>query len=450
MPLKLRCFPPRHGAAVIIAFSVLLDGRSNAADGPTTVATEPAFPGAEGWAAHTPGGRGGRILRVTTLAATGAGSFLEALNAPGPRIIVFEVGGPIDLGGKTIKLTEPYVTIAGQTAPDPGVTLIRGQFLIQAHDVVLRHLRIRPGEAGHAKKSGWEVDGISTSRGAYDVIVDHCSFEWATDENLSASGQAFVGATPEEWRKHTSHRITFSNNIIAEGLSHSTHSEGEHSKGTLVMDNVTDVLIKGNLYASCSQRYPLAKGGTWVAVVNNFMYNAVGQAVGYLLPDKLWHDRVRVNGKMDLIGNVLHAGPDTPRQLALLRFAGIGDLDLHLHDNVNVDRDGQPVRLVDPHPTATGRIIEHSSPVNLPEGLPILPSSKVIESVCRNAGARPWDRDATDRRVVRTSLDGTGHLINSEGEVEGYPPATETRRAFNPAEWDLGTMTRKSGSEPAP
>ncbi len=429
----------KHRAFDVVSFLSFV----TLATAPFLSAAELAFPGAEGWAAETPGGRGGRIIRVTTLEASGPGSFLEALNARGPRIIVFEVGGPIDLGEKTIKLTEPFVTIAGQTAPNPGVTLIRGQFLIQAHDVILRHLRIRPGEAGRAKKSGWEADGISTSSGARDVIVDHCSFQWATDENLSASGQAFVGKTPEEWRKNTSHRITFSNNIIAEGLSHSTHSEGEHSKGTLVMDNVTDVLIKGNLYASCSQRYPLAKGGTWVAVVNNFMYNPAGQAVGYLLPAVLWQHRVRVNGRMDLVGNVLHHGPNTSPNLALLRFAGLGDLDLHHRDNVNLDRDGKPVRMLDPHPTATGRIIEHASPVHWPPVATVLPSSEVIESVCRNAGARPWDRDATDRRIVRTALDRTGRLIDSQQEVEGYPPAVTTRKPFVPSEWDLETMTRR-------
>ncbi len=408
---------------------------------------ELAFPGAEGWAATTPGGRGGKIIRVTTLKASGPGSLLEALNARGSRIIVFEVAGPIDLECQTIKLTEPFVTIAGQTAPEPGITLIRGQFLIQARDVIIRHVRIRPGEAGRAKKSGWEVDGISTSSGARDVIIDHCSFAWATDENLSASGSAFVGQTPEEWRQHTSHRITFSNNIIAEGLSRSTHSEGEHSKGTLVMDNVTDVLIKGNLYASCAQRYPLAKGGTWVAVVNNFMYNAVGQAVGYLHPEKLWHGRVKVNGKMDLVGNVMRGGPNTPGNLALLRFAGSGDLDLHHRDNVNLSRTGNPVRLLDPHPAATGRIIEHDQPVHWPPLVTPLPAAEVVAAVTANAGARPWNRDATDRRIVRTVLAGTSRLIDSEQEVEGYPTETAARR-FVPEEWDLRSMEPKTRVAP--
>ena len=89
-------------------------------------AEELAFPGAQGWAATTPGGRGGRILRVTTLAATGPGSLAAALQTKGPRIVVFEVGGVIDLGRSVLRVSEPDVTIAGQTAPSPGITLIRG------------------------------------------------------------------------------------------------------------------------------------------------------------------------------------------------------------------------------------------------------------------------------------------------------------------------------------
>ena len=90
----------------------------------------PAFPGAQGWAAHTPGGRGGQILRVTTLAADGPGSLRAAVETRGPRVVVFEVGGVIDLGMKELRISEPYLTIAGQTAPHPGITIIKGGLTI--------------------------------------------------------------------------------------------------------------------------------------------------------------------------------------------------------------------------------------------------------------------------------------------------------------------------------
>src|SRR5690606_7074454 len=238
-----------------------------------------AFPGALGWAAHTPGGRGGALVRVTTLAAEGPGSFREAVERPGPRIVVFEVGGVIDLGRKDIAIREPYLTIAGQTAPSPGITLIRGGLAILTHDVIVQHIRIRPGEAGAEKMSGWEVDALTTGGGAHDVIVDHCSLTWATDENLSASGPRFAGNSPEEWRTNASRRVTFSNNIVAEGLARATHSKGEHSKGTLIHDNVTDVFIVGNLYANNLERNPLFKGGARGIVANNLIYNPGTRAV---------------------------------------------------------------------------------------------------------------------------------------------------------------------------
>jgi pectate lyase len=421
-------------ALVALTFAALPDAISGA---------ELAFPGAAGWAATTPGGRGGKVLRVTTLAASGPGSFTAAVHTPGPRIIVFEVGGVIDLGARRVVITEPFLTIAGQTAPSPGITFIRQEFQVATHDVVIRHIRVRTGEAGHAKRSGWEADGLSTLAGAHDVIVDHCSFAWATDENLSVSGKAFTGATVADWRRNTSHRVTFSHNIIAEGLSRSTHTSGEHSKGTLVMDNSTAVLIAGNLYANNSQRHPLAKGGTWVAVVNNVIYNPGVQAIGYRLPDVLWHDRTFELGKLEIVGNLLRVGPDTQADLPLLLLEGIGDVEAHLADNVNLDRAGKPVRLTGVNPAATGKILARDRPVYPPPGLVALPSTQVEEFVFTQAGARPWDRDAVDERIVRETRARTGRIIDSEAEVGGYPVAAETRRPFNAAEWDLATMERR-------
>src|SRR5688572_15121070 len=109
-----------------------------------------AFPGAQGWAAQTPGGRGGRIIRVTNLNASGPGSFRAALEAEGPRMVVFEVAGVIDMGLSTWTIDQPFLTIAGQTAPSPGITLIRGGIDIRTHDVIVRHTRIRTGASGQA------------------------------------------------------------------------------------------------------------------------------------------------------------------------------------------------------------------------------------------------------------------------------------------------------------
>ena len=132
------------------------------------------------------------------------GSFAEAVNAKGPRIVVFEVGGVIDLGVTTLRISEPHLTIAGQTAPAPGITLIRGGIDIATHDVIVRHIRVRPGDAGQPRRSGVDFDAISTVR-AHNVIVDHCSLTWGTDEGLSVRqplhrGRHDAGGSPQGHR----------------------------------------------------------------------------------------------------------------------------------------------------------------------------------------------------------------------------------------------------------
>jgi pectate lyase len=402
-----------------------------------------AFPGALGWAAHTPGGRGGRIIRVTNLNSEGPGSLREAIEAQGPRIIVFEVGGVIDLNQKTIKLMEPYVTIAGQTAPSPGITLIRGGMDVGAHDVIIQHIRIRPGEAGAPKKSGWEEDGLSTVKAAHDVIVDHCTMTWATDEDLSTSGPRFDGKTPEEWREHTSHRITYSNNIIAEGLSRATHYKIEHSKGSLIHDNITDLLIYGNLYAHNYERNPLFKGGVHGTIVNNLIYDPGQRALHYNLMAQEWGDHPWQVGQMVAVGNVLRAGPSTPSPLAFLEIGGYGDLEYYGKDNIAVDRIGQPLPMFGRYTTSPAKIIEKDAPMFWPEGLKPMPATAVEQSVLANAGARPWDRDHDDVRLIADVGEGRGEIINSQDDIHGYPVMKETRRPFNEADWNLDIMWPK-------
>jgi hypothetical protein len=379
-------------------------------------------------------------LKVTTLAATGPGSLKAALDEDYPRIIVFEVGGVIDLDRDTLKVRSPFVTVAGQTAPSPGITLIRGGMDIQTHDVIIQHLRIRPGEAGQGKGSGWEEDSISTQAGAARVIVDHCSLTWATDENLSASGPRFTGTTPDEWRAGTSHDITFSHNIIAEGLAYSTHAKFEHSKGTLLHDNTSHILIYGNLYAHNYERSPLLKGGVHATVVNNFIYNAGARAIHYNLAALEWGDVPYQNGRLTAVGNVLRNGPDSSPHLAFLMLGGSGDLDYYGSDNVAVDRLGNPIPMFGRYTTSKAQLIEHAEPLDWPEGLEAIPSTDVEEWVLKNVGARPWDRDRHDVRVLADTAEGRGQIIDSEQEVGGYPEYPETRREFNPALWDMDTM----------
>lgn len=414
-------------------------GEGEKRNGPAARPDALAFEGALGWAATTPGGRGGEIVKVTTLAADGPGSFKEAIETEGPRIIVFEVGGVIDLGRQTLIIDDPFITIAGQTAPSPGVTLIRGGIDIRTHDVIVRHLRIRPGDLGEARASGWGEDAISTV-GAYNVIVDHCTLTWATDENLSASGPRFTGKTPEEWRKGASHNITFSNNIIAEGLADSTHPKFEHSKGSLIHDNVSNILIYGNLYAHNVERNALFKGGVHGAMVNNFIYDPGQRAIHYNLQALEWGESPFETGRMTLVGNVMRAGPSTAEGLPLVTIGGEGDLALYTNDNVAVDRFGAALPATGRYTTSKARIIESETPLDMPEGLSAWPSNLVEQRVLANAGARPWDRDPHDVRVTANAAEGRGWIIDSQEEVGGYPQAPESRRPFDPSLWDLETM----------
>ncbi len=392
--------------------------------------------------ALTPGGRGGRIVRVTTLDADGEGSLKTAIELDGPRQIVFEVGGVIDLAGHALELRNPHVTIAGQTAPSPGITLIRGGIDVRTHDVVVEHLRVRTGEAGFAKHSGWERDGLSTFDGAANVIVDHCSFAWATDENLSASGKRFAGATPDDWRAATSHDITYSNNIIAEGLANSTHGKpGEHSKGTLVHDNVTGIVIVGNLYAHNGQRNALFKGGARGAFINNLIYDPGKRAVHYNLWASEWGSHAYQTGRLALAGNVLKGGASTDRAIAFFMLGGEGDVELYQADNLATDRDGRPLPVFGRYKNAGGTVIEIGKSAAMPSGIEPRAASTVTEAVLAHAGARPWDRDSVDRRLVDEVRTGRGRIIDSEADVGGYPSVSPaTRRAFVEAEWDLATM----------
>ncbi len=404
---------------------------------------EPAFPGAQGWAAETPGGRGGHIVRVTNLNAAGPGSFKAAVEVKGPRIVVFEVAGQIDLGKTSIEIVEPFLTIAGQTAPSPGITLIRGGVDVKTHDVIIRHIRVRTGAAGAAKRSGWEADAISTIA-ARNVIIDHCTFMWGVDENMSASGPRFTGTTPEDWRNGTSRNVTFSYNLAAEGLADSSHPKGEHSKGSLIHDNATGILYWRNIWAHNVERNPLLKGGGQAVVVNNLIYDPQRRAVHYNLLALEWAGQAYVTGELSAVGNVLRGGPSTERGLPFLMLGGDGDLRYHGRDNIAIDRAGQPLPMLGRYGETRAKLIAVPRPVVWPAGLPVLAARDVETHVLARAGARPWDRDAHDIRVLFFVAEGRGEVIDDESEVGGYGEVRPTAAPFVEADWNLDTMEPRS------
>lgn len=389
------------------------------------------------------GGRGGRLLRVTTLDADGPGSLLEAIRAKGPRIIVFEVGGVIDLNRTTLRIREPDLTIAGHTAPSPGVTLVRGGIEIgqDCQNIVIQHLAVRPGDAGAAKGSGWECDGIY-AYGARRVRVENCSITWATDEGLSASGKRFgrdnAEATLDQWRAATSSDIHFIRNIVAEGLSNATHSKGEHSKGTLIHDNVRNAHVIDSLYAHNMERNILFKGGAQGEMRGCVVYNPGKRFAHYNLHAGEWGDYPYAAGDVTIADNVFLGGPSTTAKVAAFMLGGEGPLNLDMRRNYMRTAKGEPLNMFATFGSGGGKLTHTASDEVMDEDA----AHAVIESVLAGVGSRPWDRDAIDARIVADVRKGMGRIIDSQDEVGGYPVRAPARAAFIPAQWNLDTMQR--------
>ncbi len=167
---SLRALPNRR---LLVVCASLLASNLFAAEAPRV----PAFPGAEGYGAMTRGGRGGRVIAVTNLNDSGQGSLRAAVEAEGPRIVVFRISGTITLESR-LRISNPYITIAGQTAPGDGVTIRKYQLQIAADEVVIRYIRVRLGG-----ESGDDADAIS-SRYHKNIILDHVSASWSVDETV--------------------------------------------------------------------------------------------------------------------------------------------------------------------------------------------------------------------------------------------------------------------------
>jgi pectate lyase len=392
-----------------------------------------AFPGAQGFGTTTPGGRGGRVINVTNLHDSGQGSLRAAATARGPRIVVFRVSGTIELQSP-IDITTPYLTVAGQTSPGGGITLKAdpcndgGVLGVHTHDVVLRYLRLRPGPhpcAGLGESS----DGIVVyKRGAHHIVVDHLSISWAVDENVSLYDDA--------------QNVTFSWNIISEGLSSSTHEEGEHSKGAhLSGDRSGRISFHHNLLAHNNDRNPQPTNPGTADIRNNVVYNYGEHAA--LTSNS--HGRPEFN----FVANLYRPGPDTDRsEYELDVYEGTpgagwaffvkGNIGPHRPTNDLPQRD-----TVSPE----GR----SSMVGEPFAAPHVRTTtavRALREVLARAGATFPYRDSADRRVVRDVRERTGSIIDSPSDVGGWPalptarPPKDTDRDGMPDRWETSRGLR--------
>jgi hypothetical protein len=379
------------------------------------------IPGEVGFGMGTPAGSGpgragGAILHVTTLAAGGPGSLREAVLAKGPRTVVFDVSGNIILQSE-ISVVEPYLTIAGQTAPSPGISLKGAGIAISTHDVLVQHIRIRVGDdpkgPGAIVRDGIGiVDWPDTEDDVYNVVIDHVSVSWAVDENVST------------WYEGV-HDISVVNSIISEALWLSIHPLGRHSKGFLVGNGTYRLSVIGNLFAHNDQRNMVVHGDTSTLFVNNLVYNWYGSSP-YGGASVYGTDRGPYYAS--IAGNAYVRGRDTRpgnKSLPILIETGMNGSKVYLKDNKDLLTSGDsspPVSLILPK-----NILVQIPPVWIPS-LVIKKSESVKRLVLQHAGARPRDRDKVDLRIIDDVKNGTGRIIDSQNDVGGWPELVENIR----------------------
>ncbi|HEX2100430.1 MAG TPA: hypothetical protein VHF69_07195, partial [Candidatus Synoicihabitans sp.] len=264
----------------LIAIAVLLPLASRAAP------AVPAFPGAEGAGAITVGGRGGRVIPVTSLADSGPGTLRAALEAGGPRTVVFHVSGIITLASK-LQVNHPFLTIAGQTAPGDGIC-VRGHTIeLNASDIIIRHLRFRRGNLTDRD------DALNARSSPGRIIIDHCSFSWGLDENVSL--YRYMKPLPDgKEQKNPIEHVTIQWCISSEALNPFRHAFGATWGGR-------HVSFHHNLFAHNTARNPSIGWGDHVDFRNNVIFNWAHRTI----------DGGDSTSLVNIVGNTFKPGPAT-------------------------------------------------------------------------------------------------------------------------------------------
>jgi len=367
----------------------------------------PAFPGAEGFAKYTSGGRHGRVLLVTTLDdydpetdAPIAGSLRKAIETGGPRTVLFRVSGTIELKAP-VTIYKPFLTLAGQTAPGDGICLKNYGVSIRTSEVIIRYLRFRPGdEVGkRLAKLGkpFQTDALQIYAGDWiagrtkqaltrNVIIDHCSFSWASDETVSIPGVGTATHNTVQWC------------MISEALNNSTHNKGPHGFGSIVGGKNTS--FHHNLYAHLTERAP-AIGADIGDFRNNVIYDAKGFA----------------SGNFNYVGNYIRRG-QKPKPFWWWGPRPFVD-DNWLEGADNTDQK----RLF-----AGDKQIPRDTPHAIPTWAQVSTQSAkaAFERVLATVGATLPRRDPVDQRLVGQVRHNTGKVIDSQDEVGGWPQLKST------------------------
>lgn len=374
-----------------------------------------AFPGAEGGGAYSFGGRGGKVIVVTSLADSGPGTLREACEQGGARIVVFNVSGIIRIKTPLI-IRAPYITIAGQTAPGDGVCIAGESVWINTHDVVVRYMRFRRGETNVGRRDD-SIGGNPVG----NIMIDHVSASWGLDENMSMYRHMFNDSTGKAEQKYGTVNITIQNSIFSEALDTWNHSFGS----TLGGENCT---FMRNLWANNAGRNPSIGWNGVFNFANNVVFN--------------WYNRSTDGGDYtalyNIINNYYKPGPITPlnepiRHRILKPESGRSKLPYVVfgrayvegnivegNDTVTKDNwdggiqlESKDGNLMTPEKAAT-----YYAAMRVKKPLPmasitILPTMDAHTYVLANAGATLPIRDAVDTRVIEQVK--TGKINYKEG-----------------------------------
>ena len=396
------------------------------------LAALPAFPGAEGFGRYAVGGRGGQVIEVTNLNDSGPGSLRAAVDANGPRIVVFRVGGYIELKS-VLDITKPYITIAGQTAPGDGICLKNFYLAVHADNVIVRYLRVRPSDITKE-----EFDAISVFSG-HNIIIDHCSASWAIDEVVSVTS-----------RGHNLGNVTVQWCMITESLNCSVHPKGCHGYGSLIRGGYGNgITYHHNLYAHHEGRSPrpgnynesaIDPCGLFFDFRNNVVYNWGGKYAGY---NDDGRNEANSITHMNFVNNYYIQGPNSTGNYAF-RESTAGCTAYFSGNWMDGNCPKDPWSLVEFVDFTQAQKNAYKQAVPIPVA-PVADEDALTayKRVLAGAGTVFPVRDAVDKRVVGSVIKKTGGIINHIEEVGGYPtmesgtPPVDSDHDGMPDKWEL-------------